>query len=96
MIITTDCVPSLKTIAQEITGNIHDDCQSKGLLIAWNLTVKYIILYKIGVANCTLSIHGLWITHGLDNLFYQIRTMTIFNFGEYVFEQVVRHIEFIV
>lgn len=50
-LINGDCILSMKTIAQEITENIHDDWSAKGLLIASNLSVKYVVLYKIGVAN---------------------------------------------
>lgn len=59
-----DYIPSMKTISQEITENIHYDWPAKDLLNESNLNVKYVILYKIGVANYHISI--LILNHRID------------------------------
>lgn len=64
---------------------------SKGLLIASNLSVKYDILYKIDVDNWAPSNYGPSITPSLVNLLYQIWTRVVFDFKEYVSEQVINH-----
>lgn len=68
-----------------VNRSIHDDWSSKGLLIASNLNVKYVILFKIGIPNWTPSSHGSSITPSLARLLYQIGTKVAFDFGEYVF-----------
>lgn len=82
-LITVDRVSSLKTIVKEITGNVHDDWPSKGLLVALNLSVKYTILYKIGVAKWAPSYSGSCFTPILASLLYQIGTMALFSFCVY-------------
>lgn len=37
ILVTTDYVPSLKTIAKEVTRNVHDDWPSKDLLVVQTL-----------------------------------------------------------
>ena len=72
---------------------MHDDWQSKVLLVASNLSVKYAIIYKIGVENWMSSSHGLGITPSLDSLLYEIGSRANFYFNDYLFEQVVKQDE---
>lgn len=43
-LISISHIPSLNTITQKITGNVHDDWLAKGPLTASSLSVKYVIL----------------------------------------------------
>lgn len=49
-------------ITQEITDNVHEKWNLKGLLVASNLNLKHAILYEIGMANWISSSHGSSIT----------------------------------
>lgn len=83
----------MKTITLEINANVYEDWPSKCLLVAANLSVKYVILYKIREGNWNPSSHGSFITHSLVGLLYQIGTHDAFYFGEYVFVQYFMHAE---
>lgn len=74
------------TIAKEIMGNVHDDCPFKGVLVPSNISMKYIIMYKIGVRNWEPSFHELCIIPSLASYLYHIGTRETFDFGDYVFE----------
>lgn len=83
----------MKTIAQEITGNVHGNWPTKGLFTLSSLSVKYVILYKIGIANWAPINHGSRITPSLESLIYQIGTIVAFDFGECVFEKILEQVE---
>ena len=90
-IITADRVPSLDIIAQEITGDETKVWPSKGTLPSSDLTAKYFILYRIGIANCAPSSHGSSIKADLARLIYQIGTRSSFDFGEFVLDHLAKH-----
>src|SRR4051812_25657840 len=48
---TADKDPPLKIIARKITGSVYEDRPKKGLLPNTSLSVKYVIMYKIGFSN---------------------------------------------
>lgn len=72
-------------------GNVNEDFPSKGLLVTSNLSVKYCILYKIGVVNWAPSSYRSGITPSLVRLLYHVSISVAFDLGEYAFEKVVKH-----
>lgn len=72
-LITYDHISSMKTISQESTENVHDNWSAKGLFSASSMSVKYVILNKIGVSNLAPTKHGPSITP-YASLLYQIGT----------------------
>lgn len=50
-------------------------------------------MYKIRVEILDYSSHRTCITPSLARLLYHIDTMVAFDFGEWIFEQVVKHVE---
>lgn len=76
-LITTDRVLSLKSIVKEITRNVHDDCPSKDPLVASNLSVKYEIMFNIGVINWDASSHISYITLSLCCIRYALGKLLI-------------------
>ncbi|XP_050915932.1 uncharacterized protein LOC127131031 [Lathyrus oleraceus] len=63
----------------------------KGKLSASRLSVKYVILHRIGDANWVPTSHTSTIATGLGKFIYIVRTKTKFDFGSYVFEQTMKH-----
>lgn len=73
--------------------NVHDEWPAKGLIFASKLILKYDILSKIGVSNWVPSNHGWCITQSLSSLVYQIGIRVAFDFGEYVFEKILKQVK---
>ena len=90
-IITADQVHSLDVIAKEITGDETKVCPSKDTLASSDLTAKYLVLYRIGIANWAPFSHGSSIKAELACLIYQIGTRSSFDFGEFVFDHLAKH-----
>lgn len=88
-IMTGEVLP-LKIISQEITSSVYEDWSHKGLLPTASLSVKYTILTRIGVSNWVPINHSLGITPSLARLVYQIGTRVTFDFGEHVFDQILK------
>lgn len=65
-------------------------------MLSSNLRSKYVILYKIKLANWDLSYHGSCITPNLVGLLYQVESHVVFYFREYVFEKLMKHVEYYV
>lgn len=63
----------------------------KGKLSAIYLSVKYVILHRIGVANWVPTNHNSNIAIGLGKFIYIVGTKTKFEFGSYVFDQTMKH-----
>lgn len=59
--------------------------------MAVNLSVKYNIMYNIGLANQASSYNVSSITPSLVRLLYEVGTRDAFDFGDYIFEQFVKH-----
>lgn len=57
-LINADNFSHSKNTCQEIIGNFHEEWPLKGLLVVSNLSVKYDIMYKIGVAIWAPNSHG--------------------------------------
>ena len=80
MIITVDRIPSLDTIAKEIIGDVKKVWPSKGTMASSDLSAKYLVMYRIGIANWAPSSHGSSIKSELACLIYQIGTSSSFDF----------------
>ena len=90
-IVTADRLPSLDVIAKELTNDEKKTWPSKGSLPSSDLSAKYSVMYKIGIANWAPSSHGSSIKSDLACLIYQIGTRASFDFGEFVFNHLAKH-----
>ncbi|KAL5127955.1 hypothetical protein HKD37_14G040296 [Glycine soja] len=80
-------------IAKEITAKRVQHWPKKGKLSAGKLSVKYAILHRIGAANWVPTNHTSTIATGLGKFLYAVGTKSKFNFGNYIFDQTVKHSE---
>ncbi|XP_050902649.1 uncharacterized protein LOC127114961 [Lathyrus oleraceus] len=64
----------------------------KGKLSATSLSVKYVILHKIGVANWVPTNHISSIATRLGKFIYIVGTKSSFDFGSYVFDKIMKHV----
>ncbi|KAL5191488.1 hypothetical protein HKD37_04G010762 [Glycine soja] len=80
-------------IAKEITAKRVQHWPRKGKLSAGKLSVKYAILHRIGAANWVPTNHTSTIATGLGKFLYAVGTKSKFNFGNYIFDQTVKHSE---
>ncbi|MCH84473.1 envelope-like protein, partial [Trifolium medium] len=78
-------------VMKEITGGQVKHWPKKELLLTGSLSVKYVILNRIGAANCAPTNHRSGITPMLAKLIFLIGTKGKLNFGEYVFNQTMKH-----
>ncbi|KAL5193678.1 hypothetical protein HKD37_20G055860 [Glycine soja] len=80
-------------IAKEITVKQVQHWPKKGKLSAGKLSVKYAILHRIGAANWVPTNHTSTVATGLGKFLYAVGTKSKFNFGNYIFDQTVKHSE---
>ncbi|KAH1193171.1 hypothetical protein GmHk_19G054270 [Glycine max] len=80
-------------IAKEITAKRVQHWLKKGKLSAGKLSVKYAILHRIGAANWVPTNHTSTVATGLGKFLYAVGTKSKFNFGNYIFDQTVKHSE---
>ncbi|KAL2974881.1 hypothetical protein AAZX31_14G127700 [Glycine max] len=80
-------------IAKEITAKQVQHWPKKGKLSAGKLSVKYAILHRIGAANWVPTNHTSTVATGLGKFLYAVGTESKFNFGNYIFDQTVKHSE---
>ncbi|KAH1239295.1 hypothetical protein GmHk_08G023766 [Glycine max] len=80
-------------IAKEITAKQVQHWPKKGKLSAGKLSVKYAILHRIGTANWVPTNHTSTVATGLGKFLYAVGTKSKFNFGNYIFDQTVKHSE---
>ncbi|KAH1193289.1 hypothetical protein GmHk_19G054366 [Glycine max] len=80
-------------IAKEITAKRVQHWPKKGKLSAGKLSVKYAILHRIGAANWVSTNHTSTVATGLGKFLYAVGTKSKFNFGNYIFDQTVKHSE---
>ncbi|KAH1233366.1 hypothetical protein GmHk_09G025828 [Glycine max] len=80
-------------IAKEITAKQVQHWPKKGKLSAGKLSVKYAILHRIGAANWVPTNHTSTVATGLGKFLYAVGTKSKFNFGNYIFDQTVKHSE---
>ncbi|KAH1249875.1 hypothetical protein GmHk_05G013147 [Glycine max] len=88
-----DIAVSEHQIAKEITAKQVQHWPKKGKLSAGKLSVKYAILHRIGTANWVPTNHTSTVATGLGKFLYAVGTKSKFNFGNYIFDQTVKHSE---
>ncbi|KAH1193584.1 hypothetical protein GmHk_19G054597 [Glycine max] len=88
-----DTTVSEHQIAKEITAKQIQHWPKKGKLSAGKLSVKYAILHRIGAANWVPTNHTSTVATGLGKFLYAVGTKSKFNFGNYIFDQTVKHSE---
>ncbi|KAL5127271.1 putative pentatricopeptide repeat-containing protein [Glycine soja] len=88
-----DMTVSEHQIAKEITAKQVQHWPKKGKLSAGKLSVKYAILHRIGAANWVPTNHTSTVATGLGKFLYAVGTKSKFNFGNYIFDQTVKHSE---
>ncbi|KAL5165632.1 hypothetical protein HKD37_18G050731 [Glycine soja] len=88
-----DIAVSEHQIAKEITAKQVQHWPKKGKLSAGKLSVKYAILHRIGAANWVPTNHTSTVATGLGKFLYVVGTKSKFNFGNYIFDQTVKHSE---
>ncbi|KAH1215004.1 hypothetical protein GmHk_13G036252 [Glycine max] len=88
-----DIAVSEHQIAKEITAKRVQHWPKKGKLSAGKLSVKYAILHRIGAANWVPTNHTSTVATGLGKFLYAVGTKSKFNFGNYIFDQTVKHSE---
>ncbi|KAL5127626.1 hypothetical protein HKD37_14G040010 [Glycine soja] len=80
-------------IAKEITAKRVQHWPKKGKLSAGKLSVKYAILHRIGAANWVPTNHTSTVATGLGKFLFAVGTKSKFNFGNYIFDQTIKHSE---
>ncbi|KAH1205605.1 hypothetical protein GmHk_16G046273 [Glycine max] len=88
-----DIAVSEHQIGKEITAKQVQHWPKKGKLSAGKLSVKYAILHRIGTANWVPTNHTSTVATGLGKFLYAVGTKSKFNFGNYIFDQTVKHSE---
>ncbi|KAH1193596.1 hypothetical protein GmHk_19G054608 [Glycine max] len=88
-----DIAVSEHQIAKEITAKQVQHWPKKGKLSAGKLSVKYAILHRIGAANWVPTNHTSTVATGLGKFLYAVGTKSKFNFGNYIFDQTIKHSE---
>ncbi|XP_038887050.1 uncharacterized protein LOC120077220 [Benincasa hispida] len=76
----------------ELTRRVKRAWPKKDQLPCSDLSVKYVLLHKIGIENWCPSSHKYSLSTPLENLLYQIGTMEKFNYGIFILNQIKRHI----
>ncbi|XP_050916693.1 uncharacterized protein LOC127131842 [Lathyrus oleraceus] len=76
----------------DITAKQVKEWPKKGKMSASDLSVKYVVLHRIGDANWVPINHTSNITTGLGKFIYIVGTKSSFDFGSYVFDQTMKHV----
>lgn len=79
-------------VCKEITAKQVIHWPNRGKLSAGKLSVKYAILHRIGSANWVPTNHTYTISTGLGKFIYVVGTKRAFDFGKYIFEQVLKQV----
>ena len=61
-----------------------------GKLSSGRLTMKYAILHRIATVNWMHTQHTSTISTGLGNFIFVVSTEMVFNYGRYIFDQVMK------
>lgn len=88
----TEIEVSNNFICREITTKQVKEWLRKGKLYASALSVKYVILHRIGAANWVPTNHTSNIAIELGMFIYIIGTKSNFDFGSYVLDQTMKHV----
>jgi hypothetical protein len=87
----TDTELDLNQVCKVITVNQVKLWPKKGTIPAVMLSVKYVILNRIGAANWVPTTHSSDVATNMAKLIYSIGTQTKINIGTFSFEQTLRH-----
>ncbi|XP_058761736.1 uncharacterized protein LOC131635145 [Vicia villosa] len=79
-------------VCKVITGGKVKKWPIKSKLSASLLNVRYALLHKIGAANWVPTNHTSTIAVGLGRFIYAVGTKTKFDYGTYMFDQIMRHV----
>lgn len=85
--------PFTEDLVMELIGDTKSAWPSSGQLSAASLSANYVILHKIGITNWCPTTHGSGLSPTLTSLLYQISTRSTFNYGVFVFNQLLRHVD---
>ena len=92
-----DAQPELEVtynqVCQTITAKQVKHWPLKGKLTASKLSMKFAILHKIGATNWVPTNHKSTISTGLGRFIYAVGTKTNFDYGNYIFDQKMKHAE---
>ncbi|XP_050875822.1 uncharacterized protein LOC127079487 [Lathyrus oleraceus] len=77
-------------VCKEITTKQVRHWPNKRKLSVGNLSVKYAILHRIGTSNWVPTNHTSTISIGLGKFIYVVGKKRAFDFGKYIFEQVLK------
>lgn len=80
-------------VVAEITGGLLTSWPDSGGIRASCLSYTYSVLHKVALRNWMPNTHSSVVRQGLALVLYQIGTKGSFNFGQLVFDQVVKHAE---
>ncbi|XP_050875084.1 uncharacterized protein LOC127078696 [Lathyrus oleraceus] len=78
-------------VYREITAKQVKVWPFKKHLPAGKLTIKYVILHKIGAANWVPTNHISTIANTLGRFIFVVGTKVKFNYGRYMFDQIIKH-----
>ncbi|WJX32974.1 hypothetical protein P8452_21234 [Trifolium repens] len=78
-------------VCKTITANQVKIWPSRGKVPSVMLSVKYVILNRIGTANWVPTTHTSDIATSLAMFIYSVGTESVFNYGAYIFEEIVQH-----
>jgi hypothetical protein len=78
-------------ICKVLTANQVKVWPKKGKISSGKLSVKYAMLNRIAATNWVPTTHSSDIATGLGRLIYAIGTHQKFNYGEFIFEQTIKH-----
>ncbi|XP_058747005.1 uncharacterized protein LOC131619994 [Vicia villosa] len=79
-------------VCKVITGGKVKKWPIKSKLSASSLNVRYALLHKIGAANWVPTNHTSTIAVGLGRFIYAVGTKTKFDYGTYIFDQIMKHV----
>ncbi|XP_058784185.1 uncharacterized protein LOC131658955 [Vicia villosa] len=79
-------------VCKVITGGKVKKWPIKSKLSTSLLNVRYALLHKIGAANWVPTNHTSTIEVGLGRFIYAVGTKTKFDYGTYIFDQIMRHV----
>ena len=78
-------------VCRKITARQVKEWPSKKHLPTGKLTVKYVILHKIGSTNWVPTNHISTISNTLGRFIFAVGTKMKFDYGRFMFEQIVKH-----
>uniref|UniRef100_A0A9I9E165 Putative plant transposon protein domain-containing protein n=1 Tax=Cucumis melo TaxID=3656 RepID=A0A9I9E165_CUCME len=86
-------LPTSKQLVLELSSGLVRTWPTDGQFFVTKLSMKYAILYNIGVVNGYPSTHLATIFTALAQLVYLISTGKPVDVGEFIFQQIVRHVD---